>query len=788
MFSLSRVIPSMFHRRLVLLFCASVVAAGGLGFQTVRLTVEQGAALRAEAEARLVRQSWVPTTRGRILDRNGRVLAEDRPGYSLRVAYPVLTGAWVRDQAAKQAAFENADSWSSLSAQEREGLVRRAEPFFERQVETMWREISEATGIERAELDRRAGAVVTRVERMYASLVDARRDKAIEEARRSGRVLKDTDLADIERRSRLEIAEQKAAHEIVGDASDAVGFRFLKLTDLELPVPSPRADGFRTIPRMPGLVVKDATERVYPFDRLAVDVDLSTLPEAIRGDGQMSLEEVGVAWHLLGRMRSGVNREDIEGRAKSLEADGDLQARVSGPGGVDRGRYFADDAAGIAGIEGARETSLRGLRGLREVHLDTGEVEETDRVPGEDVYLTLDVLLQARVRAAMDPRLGLAQVQPWQANEQLPVGTPLFGAAVVLDIDRAEILAMVSTPHVPREGLWFEDAAANERFMAVNTPYVNRAIAKPYPPGSIAKALILCGANKRGALDLSRGIVCTGHLFPDRPDIFRCWIYKHYNGMTHSPGGVSLLAPEALERSCNIFFYTLGQRLGPMGVAATFHDFGLGEGFGLGIGPEWPGKIGGLDSPIGDGSDLTSSDAILMGIGQGQVTWTPLHAADAYATIARAGYRVPPTLIASDRKSPQAIDLGLSRRAINDALEGLSLSVNNQNGTGHHLSYVNAEGLSRREPIFNVPGVDVWGKTGTATAPDLRVDFDGDGPMAAETLRSGDHSWFVVLVGPKGEGPRYAIAVVMDYAGSGGRVSGPIVNQIILALRAEGYL
>lgn len=788
MFSLSRVIPSMFHRRLVLLFCASAVAAGGLGFQTVRLTVVQGETLRAQAEARLVRRSWVPTTRGRILDRNGRVLAVDRPGYSLRVAYPVLTGDWVREQAGKQAAFENAEVWGRLSAEERAALAASAEPFFERQVETMWREISEATGIERAELDRRAGAVIGRVERMYASIVEARRETALREARENRRVLKESDLADIERRARLEIAEQKAAHEIVGDASDAVGFKFLRLTELELQVPSPRADGYRTIPRMPGLVVKDATERVYPFDRLAVDVDLSTLPEQIRGDGSVSLEQVGVGWHLIGRMRSGATREDIEARSALVARDPVLAERVRGSGGTDRGRYFTDDGVGIAGIEGAREAELRGLRGLREVHLDTGEVGETDPQPGADVYLTLDVLLQARVRAAMDPRLGLAQVQPWQGNEQLPAGTPLFGAAVVLDIDRAEILAMVSTPHVPREGLWFEDEDANRRFMAVNTPYVNRAIAKPYPPGSIAKALMLCEANKRGALDLSRGIVCTGHLIPDRPDIFRCWIYKHYNGLKHGGGTDPLLAPEALMRSCNIFFYTLGQRLGPMGVAASYKDFGLGEGFGLGVGTEWPGKIGALDSVVGDGSDLIASDAILMGIGQGPVTWTPLHAADAYATLARAGYRVPPTLIASDRASGQAIDLGLSRRAINDALEGLSLSVNNQNGTGHHLSYVNAEGLNRREPIFTVEGVDVWGKTGTATAPDLRVDFDGDGPGAAETVRSGDHSWFVVLVGPEGEGPRYAIAVVMDYAGSGGRVSGPIVNQIILALRAEGYL
>jgi cell division protein FtsI/penicillin-binding protein 2 len=155
---------------------------------------------------------------------------------------------------------------------------------------------------------------------------------------------------------------------------------------------------------------------------------------------------------------------------------------------------------------------------------------------------------------------------------------------------------------------------------------------------------------------------------------------------------------------------------------------------------------------------------------------------------------------------------------VKEALAGLSASVNDARGTGHHLAMG-----ERREPHFNVPGVQVWGKTGTATAPTIYVREEMDdpttkgakvhnplwesaveGPAIAEAdgpkstfkapagtrvIRWGDHSWFVVLVGKQGEDrPRYAIAVMMEYAGSGGKVSGPIVNQIIWALRAEGYL
>lgn len=779
-----RLIPSMFHRRLILLFGACCGAAAVLAGQTARLTIVQGEKLRKVAESRLVRHSWIPTTRGRIFDRNGRLLAIDRPAYNLAVKFPVLTGEWARRQAEAQAKAEAGDRWGALSKDSQAEELARWQTFFDRLVEGMWRDLCAETGSERADLDRRIAEVIARVDRMQQSVVDVRRDKAIRAMQDSGRPLDDAALEDIERRINTPIAERDSTHVVFSDVSDEVAFRCLRMVEQEVPV-GQEAEEARSVPRLPGLEVIDATDRVYPLDATTVEIDSGTLPQAIRGDGTVTLEVTGLASHVIGRTRVGRTREDEAARAAMIENDPAFAARVRSVDGTDRGQYFDRDVVGISGIEGSHEPELRGLRGLRTVHLDTGVVEQSDPSPGGDVHLTLDVMLQARVRAAMDPQFGLAQVQPWHANELLPSGTPLYGAAVVLDIDRAEILAMVSTPTVPRDG--FEDTPDMRRFIAENTPYVNRAIAKPYPPGSIAKALILCGAVKQGVHDLNRGIVCTGHLLPDQPTMFRCWIYKHYNGLTHSPDGRPLLASEALMRSCNIFFYTLGQRLGPTRIAEVYHWFGVGDAFGLGLGSEWPGQIGLMGSSVGDGSDLQIQDAILMGIGQGPVTWTPMHAADAYATLARAGYRIKPRLIVDGGRSMEVIDLGLDRRAVSEAMEGLRLSVNDQNGTGHHLTY-QVENISRREPIFNVPGVEVWGKTGTATAPDLRADPDGDGPMPEEVVRSGDHSWFVVLVGPQGQGPRYAIAVVMDYAGSGGRVSGPITNQIIWALRAEGYL
>ena len=392
-------------------------------------------------------------------------------------------------------------------------------------------------------------------------------------------------------------------------------------------------------------------------------------------------------------------------------------------------------------------------------------------------------MLQARIQAAMDPALGLAAYQHWHAPSPDPIafGEPLYGAAVVIEVDTGEVLALVSTPSFTREQLSEDpDAIFNE---PITAPAVNKAVQKPYPPGSIAKAIVISEAISRGKLGLHERIECTGHLLKNNEKILRCWIWRErYSFNTHSSVlGHHPDATEALMVSCNIFSYTVGRRLGPDGIAGVYRDFGVGSNLDLGIGHVYPGAIG----RHGDGSDLTSIDATMMGMGQGPVAWTPLHAAAALATLAQGGFWIEPSLVA-DGRSPEVRDLELDPHAVSAALKGLYNVVNDTtHGTGHSIRFGGAYGSGL---IFNAPGVDVWGKTGTAQAPELRHDPDGDGPQPEVTLRSNDHSWFAALVAPEGGRPRYAICVLMEHAGSGGRVSGPITNQIVHALMAEGYL
>ncbi len=792
--TIRKTIPSMFHRRLVLqwlLLCAVMVA---LIARLAQITLIEGEQRLANAETRLVRRTWSPTIRGKILDREGRVLAMDRPSYGVSVSFSVLDGSWAESQGRRLARRVYPDRW--LEADEA-GRAALAEPFTDQYrgvVARAFDRIAEETRTDPGELRTRIDAVVRRVGRMRLAVAEARRNRLIEQHLAGGRGLTAEDEARLAEAAVTEIAEERQSHVIVPDLPDDAAFAMRRMLSRRVPIRVPNLDSASGptptgspieesvyTDLLPGVSLKDATDRVRPFDVIEVGVDRSTLPGPMKREGIETVRVTGVGRHVLGTLRTRLYPEDRLARRAAAATPGIGSERWLTESGEDRGKYIPGDPIGSSGIERAHEHELRGLRGLTTVRLDTGERWSAEPEPGRDIRLTIDAMLQARIRAAMEPSVGLTTVQPWHGDGGVTLGETLAGAAVVLDIDTGHVLAMVSTPSPQGDARW-DESPEESRYPAFLDPHVNRAMAVPYPPGSIVKPLMLSEAAARGFYRMDRGIVCTGHLLDDRTDVYRCWIYKRNPGVTHSTTGEPVRAAESVKYSCNIFYYELGRRIGPTEMVSIYADFGVGTGFDLGVGRAWPGKVGPVAGP-GDGSDLGISDSILMAMGQGPVTWTPLHAANAYATLARGGAVVPPTIIDDGRGPSVTGQARMSPAAVEAALEGLFGSVNERGGTGSTIGF--AEG---RENIFNAPGVRVWGKTGTAQAPNLTMDPDGPGPEAARVVRSGDHAWFGVLVGPEGDAPRYAVSVLIEYGGSGGRVAGPVANQIVHALIAEGYL
>lgn len=746
MTKMHKYIPSMFHRRLLLLLALCAVIFVALTVQAYRLTVLEGAERRSIAEARLERHIFLPTYRGRILDRHGRVLAQDRASYDVAVEYDVIIGAWPRAKAVAQARRElGRSTWLSMSPEQREAAIRERQGQWEAQCEQLWFEIRRLGNLTHEELQKRLDAIKADV-LAKASASWERQWRA--ENKKFG-------IAESEFKYQP-IREQTQPHVVLPRVSNEVAFAFMRLAE-----------------RWPDMLeVQDSRRREYPWLTAEVPLSRASLPRSIRSNETQIVPVFGVADHILGGMRDEIWAEDVQRRPFVDPATREV---------VDLGGYRPGDAAGSRGVERVFEDVLRGLRGQVRERKDTGEQVRIEPQPGRDLQLTLDIALQARVQAILSPEYGLTKVQPWQNNTALPVGTPLNAAAVVLEVETGEILAMVTMPTMAMGEVMTEEQRK------ANQPVVNRASEGVYPPGSILKPLTLAAAVTEGVHDLNASINCTGHYFENNPNVARCWIYRSRFGMrSHGP----LKAEEALARSCNIFFYTMGDRLGMKRQVDWLRRFGLGQLLHAGLLQRdkdgtiiWQGESAGQvpsDELIEERrrkGQLKFSE-VIMGIGQGEITWTPLQAANAYATLARGGIVRDATLVMNEsllNRPRRCEDFPLSKRLVDAVLEGLRQSVGEEYGTGHHINY---EPGTPRDIIIDAQDVTVWAKTGTAQAYKL--------PGSDVSV---DHAWFVGLVGPKGaKRPTQAIAVLVEKGGSGGRTAGPIANQIIRALQAEGYL
>jgi len=779
---------AVFERRMMLVGVACAVAVGAMAARLFSLTVVQGPAERAVAEARLDRSTLLPTVRGRIVDRKGRVLAESVPSWDLAIFYPAIDGSWADSRAVSEArSAAGRAKWSRMSPLERAAAIDLRRRDLRARLDGVLAEAAALAGLRPEELVERMGEVRTQVQKKANAVWESRLE--------SDRAIYGDDAE--ERFQARPIAEQSEAHAVATRLPSAAAFALRKLSDAN-----------------PGILeVQDSTRRVYPWATARIDLDRGWLPTPLRG-GRVTVELEGVADHVVGAVRDEVWRQDLERRPfRTVHADGTVHTDL---GGYRPGR----DMVGARGLERTYEDELRGDRGRLVRRLDTGEESRTDPRRGTDLELTLDVQLQARVQALFDPKVGLALAQQWHYGyadgkpKPMPFGyhAPLNGAVTVIDIDSGEVLAMVSWPTVSA-GASMEAA---ER--AARLPAVNRALEAPYAPGSLVKPLVYVSAVGAGVARPDVQIDCNGHYFAASEAFGRCWIYRsQFQFLTHSKQvGGPLGVEQAVSRSCNIFFYTLAEQMGLPTLTEWYRRFGLGERIDVGL-----ARIETADDRLAAGEGDRAEDGapaaalrwvgehpgilpsarqleaiaargdriqpVIAGIGQGPVAWTPLQAANAYATLARGGVIRDASILRTPitgRPARRSGDLRLDPVSCDRVLEGLRQAVQARHGTGSRITYADGTG----EPIINVPGVSVWAKTGTAQAPPVRIDDDGDGAVD-RTVTGLEHAWFVGLAGDAGEDrPRYAIAVLVENGGSGGKCAGPIANQVIHALADEGYL
>lgn len=403
------------------------------------------------------------------------------------------------------------------------------------------------------------------------------------------------------------------------------------------------------------------------------------------------------------------------------------------------------DFIGKFGVEKAYEGALRGKRGGRQVEVNaTGQVvrilETVDAQPGQNITLTIDQALQ-------------------EETESLLAGQA--GAAVAIDPNSGKILAMASNPSYD-PNLFVTGMTRNQWNDLISNPFrplENKAIQAEYPPASTYKIVTAIAGLEEGVIDAQSTFFCPGfYRYGNR--VYRCWKKAGH-------GEVNVV--KAIQESCDVFFYQVGEAVGVDRLAYYAKSLGLGSPTQINLDREAKGLI-----PTADwkykrfGVPWQGGETLSIAIGQGYDLVTPLQMAVLAATVGNGGVRFKPYLIDTIRNVDdelvfQGVPEEVARISFHPETmalvhKGLWAVVNEIKGTAYHS---------------RIKELDFSGKTGTAQVvgrPKEGEETDG------ESLPK-DHAWFVAYA--PSENPKIAVAVIVEHGEHGSSAAAPVAREII---------
>jgi penicillin-binding protein 2 len=406
------------------------------------------------------------------------------------------------------------------------------------------------------------------------------------------------------------------------------------------------------------------------------------------------------------------------------------------------------DFIGKFGVERSFQRFFHGEPGRRKVQVNalgqvTSVLETEDTVPGENVYLTLDIELQRKAEELLREKVG---------------------AVVATDPSNGYILALASSPAFDSnafvEGMTFE--AWNELTANEFHPMGNKAIQGQYPPGSTFKIVTAIAALEEGVVDEDDTFYCPGQLrFGNRT--YRCW-----NRRGH--GTVNML--DALAESCDVYFFQVGEKLGVDRLARYAQACGLGRTTGVDLDNEASGLVPTASWKLKKmGVPWQAGETLSIAIGQGFNLTTPIQMACLVAAVGNGGRLFRPQIV----KEVQSVDgslvevaeaeptgnLPVTNENLKIVQKGLADVVNTRRGTGWGL---------------RIPDIEMAGKTGTAQVVAMEKDYVQK-PTEETPFRFRDHAWFVAYA-PVAS-PRIAVAVLVEHGGHGASAAGPIAKEMV---------
>jgi penicillin-binding protein 2 len=418
---------------------------------------------------------------------------------------------------------------------------------------------------------------------------------------------------------------------------------------------------------------------------------------------------------------------------------------------VSEGAFAMGSVVGQSGVEKVYNTMLSGRDGARRVVVNSMGREirplaEEPPVEGKRVQLTIDLAMQ---KAAED-------------------GFKHFGyngAAIILDPRTGEILTFVSVPAFDPNK--FASGIDRVTWNQLNTdkllPLQNRAIQGRYSPGSTFKLVVAAAALEEGIATPDFKVHCSGGAsFYGR--YFKC----------HLAGGHGTVdMRHAIEKSCNVYFYTLGNMLGVDRIHKWAQILGLAGKTGVDLPNEVESIVPSSEwKKQRTGERWYPGETISVAIGQGQNSVTPMSLAVMMATLANGGTRLIPHLV-------RAIDEGKGWTPVpapDNPFKPVLFKPSTVSAIHDGLWLaVNGAGTAGRARIY---GRDVAGKTGTAQV----ISNQGKERAGKTDKDLRDHGWFVFMQ-PR-DNPELAGVVFLEHA-EHGYFGGPIARHVIETYYAE---
>lgn len=408
------------------------------------------------------------------------------------------------------------------------------------------------------------------------------------------------------------------------------------------------------------------------------------------------------------------------------------------------GRLRPGDFAGKFGLEQQYNDVLQGTDGKRRVVVNSLGKEmknmplpEQEAIPGKQIQLSIDYDLQ-------------------QVAEQSLGDRP--GAVVALDPRNGEVLAMASHPTLDPND--FAVRVSAERWKQLNEdvhkPLLNRAIQAQLAPGSVFKIVTATAMLEDHVPQQGFTTFCPGYAtFFGRQ--YHCYVYYAKKGpKTHGTLGLH----EAILKSCDVFFYNVGLRLGIERLAYYASHFGIGHKTGIDL----PAEEGGLmPSPQWvervQHRKWYQGEVISVATGQGAVTTTPLQLARMIGGIASGGAFMQPHML-KDAPNVKEERFPISEHTIEEVTDAMYGVVNEPGGTGGQLK---------------LAGIELSGKSGTAQV----IGYDKMALIRKEK-KFEDNAWFVGYA-PR-RNPEIVVSVLVQESGKhGGEAAGPVVRDVIKA-------